>query len=93
MNPYEAFAKFSEAGCELTRPVQIFVGLYSATNGDPCTTGCAYYKGGNCKAFLAMKDAPQKKAAQQAPTETVREAAARLGVSISEVRRRRKSAR
>lgn len=89
MDTYEAAKKFTDAGCELANPIGLFLGLYAATNGNPCTTGCAYYRGGNCPAYRAMKDAAQKKAAQQEPTETVRETAARLGISISEVRRRR----
>ena len=89
---YEAAAKFTEAGCALAKPIGLFLGIYAATNGNPCTTGCAYYKGGNCPAYQSMNDAPQKKAAQQEPQETVREAAARLGISISEVRRRRRAA-
>lgn len=87
---YAAAQKFADAGCELAKPIGLFLGVFAATNGDPCTTGCAYYKGGNCPAYRAMKDAPQKKVAQQEPTETVRETAKRLGISISEVRRRRR---
>ena len=90
MESYEAATKFVEAGCALAKPIGLFLGLFAATNGDPCTTGCAYYQGGKCPAYRAMKDAPQKKAAQQEPQETVREMAQRLGISISEVRRRRR---
>ena len=89
MGTYDVVTKFTEAGCILTETINLFLSLYAVTDGDPCTTGCAYYEGGKCPAYRSMIGAPQKKAAQQEPQETVREAAARLGVSISEVRRRR----
>ena len=66
----------------------MFIWLHQATGGDPCTTGCAYFKGGTCPAYRKL-NTPAKATAGQEPQETVRETAKRLGISISEVRRRR----
>lgn len=81
---------FLKTDCQLLRPIELFVGLHGATGGDPCTTGCAYFKGGRCPAYMKLI-IPAKVEAQQEPMETVRETATRLGISISEVRRRRRS--
>lgn len=83
-------SKFMETDCKLLRPMTMFLLLHKATNGDPCTTGCAYYDGGRCPDYRKL-NVPAKPAAQQEPMETVRETAARLGISISEVRRRRRA--
>jgi len=83
-------ADFLKTDCQLLKPIELFIGLHGATNGDPCTTGCAYFNGGKCAAYRKLT-IPAKVEAQQEPQETVRETAARLGVSISEVRRRRRT--
>ena len=80
---------FLKTDCQLLEPFPIFIGLYRVTGGDPCTTGCAYFKGGKCPAYMKL-NIPAKVEAQQEPMETVRETAKRLGISISEVRRRRR---
>ena len=74
--------------CRLVNPEQMFIAIYQATRGDPCTTGCAYFEGGECPAYLALTKKPVVPSSPQG--ETVREAAQRLGVSISEVRRQRR---
>ena len=85
----KTISDFIDAECELSSPLGIFVGVYELTRGDPCTTGCAYYRGGACPAYrklfrpiLAQMDKPE--------TETVAQQAERLGVSKSEIRRRRR---
>lgn len=83
-------SEFMTTDCKLLTPLPLFLGLHQATNGDPCTTGCAYFNGGKCPAYRKLT-IPSKPEAQQEPQETVRETAARLGISISEVRRRRKA--
>ncbi len=50
---------FFDSTCELAHrnganDVQIFPSLLAATNGDPCTTGCAYFKNGNCHAYRTL---------------------------------------
>jgi len=84
-------SQYVDAGCELAHPINLFVTVYRLTKGDPCTTGCAYYKGGQCKAHLALNRGGTTVKAPVVPkySETVKQEAARLGVSISEVRRRR----
>ena len=82
---------FLDAGCELARPdVRMLIGIYDATGGNPCTTGCAYYKGGACPAYRKLT-LPVNVAVGQQQGETVREMAARLGISLSEARRRRRT--
>lgn len=84
--------EFIDAGCELSDPLRLFIGLYHATAGQPCN-GCAYDSHGNkCQAKRALFQAPAVATPDAPRGETVREAAARLGVSISEVRRRRRTA-
>ena len=73
--------------CRLLDPLPLFIGIHQATNGDPCTTGCAYFDGGKCSAYTALTKPAATPTSPQG--ETVREAATRLGVSISEMRRRR----
>lgn len=78
--------------CRLTNTPALFAGLYQSTNGDPCTTGCAYFQGGRCPAYLALTGKPtQAKLVATPQDETVRQEAARRGISISEVRRQRNS--
>ena len=83
---------YVDAGCifyENSRPAFAFVWIQ--TTGQVCTTGCAWFDGGKCPAYRKMT-IPAKAAAQQEPQETVRDTAKRLGISISEVRRRRRQA-
>ena len=75
--------------CQLANPRDLFIAIHYATGGDPCTTGCAYFEGGKCHAYVALT---RKLTILTSPIgETVREAAARLGVSISEIRRQKKA--
>lgn len=86
--------QYVDANCELANSIYMFVAVHTFTKGDPCTTGCAYYKGGQCKAYLALNKGGTTVKAPVVPEygETVKQEAARLGVSISEIRRRRREA-
>lgn len=89
MKPSITLLQFLESDdCQLAAPAPVFIGIWHATGGDPCTTGCAYFEGGKCPAYRALTKPAV--VADSPKGETVREAAARLGVSISEVRRQRK---
>lgn len=82
--------EYVSAGCAFydnSRPA--FAMVWIATAGQVCDTGCAWFDGGKCPAYRNLT-IPAKPAAQQEPQETVRQTAARLGISISEVRRRRR---
>ena len=68
----------------------MFVFVWLNTHGQVCDTGCAEFDNGKCSAYRKLI-VPAKVEAQQEPQETVRETAKRLGISISEVRRRRKA--
>jgi hypothetical protein len=65
-----------------------FETLYSYANGKLCNAGCAYFEGGRCAAYKKLVAAGDRPISQ-APTETVRQQAERMGISISEVRRLR----
>lgn len=92
------------SGCQLIRPQLVFIAIYRETNGDPCTTGCAYYERGTCPAYIKhYSDKRKKKLAQEKksatlppgtrdhPGKTVAEIAKILGISKNEVRRRKAS--
>ena len=86
--------QYVAANCELANRIDMFVTVHTLTGGNPCTTGCAYYSGGKCRAHLVLN---RKEPTVKAPvvpeySETVKQEADRLGVSISEVRRRRREA-
>lgn len=92
--PPEAYGDCEGAICKMSSPYAIFLAVYTGSNGFPCN-GCGYYQGGACPAFkfLHQGDKPENmKAPDQKPEETVSQMAARLGISKSEVRRRRASA-
>lgn len=64
-------------------------GLYGATNGNVCQTGCAWFSNGNCPGYKTLtRIASAKPVPLQ--TETVKQQAQRESISISEVRRRRR---
>lgn len=86
MNSY-TMQQYLDAGCnQLGIRDLVASALYNATGGKVCDTGCPYFKEGNCEAY---KNLTRRVTAKPAPTETVKQEAARLGVSINEVRRRR----
>ena len=89
MKPYDALA-YLEADCLFARQSPaLFLGVHAVEQHKVCDTGCARFDGGKCPAYLKLT-IPSKPEAGQEPQETVRETAARLGISISEVRRRRR---
>jgi len=47
-------ADFLETSCQLAKPFDIFLGLFQATGGNPCTTGCAYFERGKCEAYRQL---------------------------------------
>lgn len=78
-----------DAGCHIADGRGIpFETLYSYANGKLCDNGCAYFEGGKCSAYKKLAVSGDRPIPPQ-PTETVRQQAERLGVSISEVRRMR----
>lgn len=97
--------EYADSGCFQFENFGIGLGLYSLTDGHICN-GCPKYEGGRCSSFKTMmNDRSEESTAQvgsifpdslpnkSKPYETVRQEAERLGVSISEVRRRRNSAK
>ena len=85
-------AEYMAAGCfqvERGPGFAVGVGLHGFTDGRMCD-GCPKFKEGRCPSYKELtRGLAQRKRDALAPTETVREEAARLGISISEVRRRR----
>lgn len=65
--PDERLAILKKDGCELSEPQELFVAILVETHGDPCTTGCAYFKGGKCPAYQKYhSDAQDKRRAAEA---------------------------
>lgn len=91
--PY-SLTQYLAAGCEtLTRNGKLDVigaGIHGATGGKPCN-GCYAKKGCAALEKLRAMDGTTLRSIATAP-ETVREEAARRGLSIGEVRRQRKAA-
>jgi hypothetical protein len=67
-----------------------FHGVMTITSQNPCN-GCPAYNGGKCLAFQQYHSAHGRRTAQAQPSETVAQIAARLGISKSEVRRRKQA--
>ena len=89
MNAY-TLEEYDAAGCPfLADRATIFCGLHKIVNGRVCDTGCGWFDGGKCAAYRKLT-VPTKTAVQE-PQETVRETAKRLGVTIAEIRRRRRT--
>lgn len=67
--------------------------VHEATNGRVCDTGCAVFNDGTCCAYkkLILIGSTGKIPFKQ--QETVKQQAIRMGISISEVRRRRRHAK
>lgn len=83
---------YRSAGCQFFHESPtIFYALLPRVSGNACETGCGYFRGGKCPAYMKLST-PSKIKAGQLPQETVKETARRLGISISEVRRRRRQA-
>lgn len=91
--PY-SLTQYLAAGCEtLTRNGRldaIGAGIHGATGGKPCN-GCYANKGCAALAKLLAMDGTLLRSVAPAP-ETVRQEAARRGLSIGEVRRQRQAA-
>lgn len=43
--------QLKQDGCQLVEPKERFAALMVASSGDPCTTGCTYFKAGTCPAY------------------------------------------
>jgi len=75
----------------------LYAALYQATHGNPCC-GCPGFNNGKCRAYLAFNTDAQRPTKLPAtvasnsdkyPGMSVKQIAAKLGVSMSEVRRRK----
>jgi len=83
-------SSFVNAGCELSSPPDVFLAVYVLSKGRPCV-GCGYDMEGTCKARIKLTTSYSSHIPKSAhTTETVRQQAARMKISISEVRRRRR---
>ena len=88
MNAY-TLEEYDAAGCPFLADSTLrFCSLHIITDGHVCD-GCGNFDGGKCAAYRKL--IVPTKTAVQAPQETVRETAKRLGITIAEVRRRRRT--
>lgn len=89
IEPY-TLAQYLATGCTALvvdgKLDSIGAGIYMVTNGMPCN-GCNLI--GNCKAFVRLTNVANPKP-PATHGESVREEASRRGLSINEVRRRRR---
>lgn len=96
-------AALAAAGCLQAGPHYFHV--FQATHGNPCAT-CAGFDAGNCPAFARYHTGAVRWLQRQQPTVphnvrpghpldglSVRKLAERLGVSVAEVRRRKREGR
>jgi len=82
---------YRDAGCTMLavqKDAAAMTLVHEVTGGKLCDTGCAAFRNGNCAAYRRMIGGLP---AQIVHSETVKQEAARLGVSLSEIRRRRNS--
>lgn len=82
--------QYQESGCNLIfglseyDPEKIY-----RNNINPCNNACRFFDNGNCIAYQKLLAIRPTSATRAIFTNTVREEAKRLGISISEVRRQR----
>ncbi len=81
--------EYIDAGCNEIK-VTSMQAVWIITGGMVCDTGCHAFANGKCDAYKKLTIAP--KPVIRKPMETVRQEAVRRGLSISEVRRQRRSA-
>lgn len=82
--------EYEASGCFQFEVPFLAYALHQVTQGRMCN-GCPKYEGGKCESLRKMLR-PAVKALAQPAGETVRQEAARRGLSISEVRRQRNPA-
>lgn len=92
MNSYSV-ADYQDAGCSLMNSPNrgMLLAVHELAGGKLCDTGCADFNKGKCLAYRNLLGAVVSGATinPSAPIESVRDEAARRGVSLSEVRRNR----
>lgn len=82
--------EYFQADCPFAKQsADAFLAVYILSQGKVCDTGCGWFDSGKCPGYRKLT-VPAKVAAGQEPSETVRETAARLGITLAEVRRRRR---
>ncbi len=82
--------EYMDAGCMQMEIPKLGAALHAYTHGKMCD-GCPAYHGGKCESLRKMQR-PENKSIQSPAGETVRQEAARRGISINEVRRQRRTA-
>lgn len=80
--------QYEDAGCHLKFDASLRA-VHAMTDGELCLRGCAYYEKGRCAAYRKLYNIIKIDKPAPIHTETVKQEAARTGLSISEVRRRR----
>lgn len=82
--------EYESAKCFQLENRALALHLFAFTDGAMCN-GCPKHEDerSGCPSLRQMESARRQTAAKAAPVETVREEAARLGIGINEVRRRR----
>lgn len=81
---------FDPVHCGLATPWIVFVGLFYATGGDPCRTGCVHFNSGKCLGYVALiRDSGSPK--KETKKRTNADIAAELHCSKRQVSKMRKA--
>lgn len=88
MKAYDAASYVLTENCKFVKEAAAaFMAVHVATQGKVCDTGCGNFNGGKCIGFQKLT---RPYIAPKVQTETVRAEALRLGITIAEVRRKRR---
>ena len=86
------YKKACESGACKQPYDNIFLGLWRATNGDICETGCPYFNNGRCRGYLELKGTKIINSAKPKPPEfTNADLAKKFGVSKRQVSKMRRN--
>ena len=81
---------YDSESCKLRTPFPLFIMIHNKTNGDPCTTGCAWFDNGNCEGYKNLQYRIEPEIVKKSIL-TNKEIAKDLGCSKREVSRMRKN--
>ena len=89
MDKHLIVMNYINAGCPIINTLPLPISNVFASNGVIECTDCDHYDNGKCPAFIKLKAMKPKSANNVVFSNTVASEAERLGISKSEVRRRR----
>jgi len=89
--PLKSYAKARELGMCRQEYDDVFLGLWRATKGAVCATGCPHFNMGKCRGYLWLKGSAIINEAKPKPQQyTTADLAAKWGVSKRQASKMRK---